>query len=313
MFSTWRSRLQSFLGDDDVRRRQAAAKPESVARGSDILLLRTLLAYLEDRQSAATSCDEAVPNAPVQPATAGLPETAALADTPPEASSPAAVSAADFERADETLAVGRRFIAEQRKTAEALLREIANLEERFAIQAKAAQAARAYAAAKEQADAAVILAQEAKEQAQSACANRRASAAQRKDADELVAESRADAQTSKAQVTELEQKVRHARQVAAEIASELDQREARAEQCAKKESEATANEARAEERVAASQVALLKAQHEALAAKDRAQALKRESLAAGPSAAGIGDVQSLARRIAEAASALTPDSSAGWN
>lgn len=332
MFNSWKLRFQSFI--DDGKRQDEAAEQESIAAESDITLLRSTLDYLHQRaisgsagnaeQSDVSPSTNTEPssvnetsNGPAQPdalaaepvANVEITEAIVVSYETPATAEPndTAETGEDAAEADKTLETAQRFIAEQRKIAEALLREVCAFEERFKNQAKAAQAARAYATAKEKTDSAAILAQQAKELVQSASVHRSAVAAELREAEANVAASHAEAQTANAAVADLEQRLRHAQQVAAEIAVTLHQREARVKECAATESAAAASEAQAAARVASCQTTLLEAEKEAQTAKEHADELISESLAGSPSFAGIREVQSLAARLADAASALTPE------
>lgn len=253
MFNTWK---------------RGPAKAREVADESDIALLRETLAYLQGRSAPDVATVRDVAKAPV----------AAPVTTP--------------DPPDESLATAQRFITEQRGIAEALLREVCALEQRLEIQAKAARAARVFAAAQQKAQEATSLAQEAADQADAAATNHTAAVLERKNADELLAT---------------------VRRMLAEIRAKLERSEAHAEACAAAETQAEAESAYAAQRVAETQTARERALQEAQAAREEAEALKSDAAAAAPSPAGIGEVQDLAKRIAEAAAALTPESPAGWN
>ncbi|HEX3367977.1 MAG TPA: hypothetical protein VHS56_00245, partial [Candidatus Cybelea sp.] len=204
---------------------------------------------------------------------------------------------------NEEIVAAQRLIIEQRKAAEALLREVCQLEQRFKTEASAAQAALDYAAAQEKADAAATLEQQARALVQAATQRRNAAAAERKGAAELAGTSRADAQSAKAAVEELERRLRDAKATAEIKFKEIAQSEALVKECADKESAAAAAEAQSRQRVATCQAAYVAAQKQAQTAKDLAEALKKE-LPAANGLSGISDVQSLAIKIAQEASAL---------
>jgi hypothetical protein len=216
-----------------------------------------------------------------------------------------------FVQTVEDVATGdalRRLIEEQRAAAEALLHELRTVEERLKIQVLAAEAAREFAAANEKADAAAIVEQQAKELAQDISERLRAMVAQREVAAALLPAAWRDAQAAKAEVAELEQLLHEGQQSAAETSLTLDRCHTRAEECAELERAAASEEGEALQRVAACEVAYLTAASAALAAKERAEALKRESLSAMETLTEINEVHRLAMRIAEAASALMPRS-----
>src|SRR5579875_854730 len=104
-------------------RQRTVPADKAAADESEVLLLREAMAYLQGDAGAS---------APPDPAPAPPPDSAE----------------------DGTLTTAQLFIAEQRKIAESLLREVCSLEAQLEVQARAARAAREYAAAKEQADAA---------------------------------------------------------------------------------------------------------------------------------------------------------------
>jgi chromosome segregation ATPase len=279
MFGPWKSR-------------RGESEPAAVANGSEMLLLRSMLDYLQDRASTSET-----------PPTA----TASLSGARPDRSE------ADTTQREETLETAQRFIADQRKIAEALLREVCTLEERLEIQLEAAQATRTYAEADQRAQTADGAARQAEELAVAATRNHQASQTQRREAEELVATSRGDAQTAEAAAKELEELLTHARRMVAEVSATLEQHEARAAECAAKERAAAGDATAAAQRVAAARNAAAEAEREARAAKERADNLKEAARASAPSFAGIADVQRLAQRISEAASALASESGAGWN
>lgn len=192
---------------------------------------------------------------------------------------------------DGALKAAQQLMAEQRKAAEALLREVSVLEERLKSEAQAAHAADEYAGLKSKVDNAAILEQQAKELAQTASERHGLLATERKHAENLAANARADAKAMRAQLAELEQL--------------LLQREAKASEAGQREAVAEREAAEAAERVIACQLACVAAEKEAKGAKERADALKKELPAATQSFAGITDVQALAVRIAEQATALT--------
>lgn len=80
------------------------------------------------------------------------------------------------------------LVAEQRKAAEALLLQVAELEQRLQTEAHAAQAAADYTAAKEKAEAAAIIEQQANDVARAALARHAALVAERQEADNRAKE-----------------------------------------------------------------------------------------------------------------------------
>lgn len=220
-----------------------------------------------------------LPAAETPPAPVAETPPAPAAETPPvemkvEIAMPIVETAAPN---DEALNGAHRLILEQRKAAEALLSEVCALEEQLKSEAKVAQAAAEFAAAGEKAKAAGILEQQAKELAKSASDRHRALATERKDVEMRIAE----------------------------LEKQLSVHQARAKECAAEEAAAERKAAEAAERVAACQAASVVAQKEAKTAQDRVEALKKELPQPAQNLAGINEVQSLAVRIAEQASALT--------
>jgi chromosome segregation ATPase len=211
-------------------------------------------------------------------------EERAVVQAPAPVQDPAASS-------DGALKAAQQLMAEQRKAAEALLREVAVLEDRLKNEAQAAQAAVDYDGARERVDKAATLEQQAKELAQTASERHGVLASERKHADNLAANARADAKALRAQLAELEQ--------------QLLQRESKASEAAQRENAAEREATEAAERVIACQLATVAAEKEAKEAKERADALKKELPGTTQGFAGITDVQALAVRIAEQATALT--------
>jgi hypothetical protein len=208
----------------------------------------------------------------------------AAAQAPPTAQDAAASS-------DGALKAAQQLMAEQRKAAEALLREVAVLEDRLKNEAQAAQAAVDYDGAREKVDKAALLEQQAKELAQTASERHGILATERKHAENLAANARADAKALRAQLAEIEQ--------------QLLQRESKASEALQRESVAEREATEAAERVIACQLATVAAEKEAKEAKERADSLKKELPGTPQGFAGITDVQALAVRIAEQATALT--------
>ena len=203
---------------------------------------------------------------------------------------------------DEALSAAQRLMAEQRKAAEALLSEVCALEERLKAEALEKNALGELRAANEKAEGAAILVQQAKELAQAALERHRALANERKSAEDLAAKTRADAEAAKATIVELQEQLREARQVAEQKASSIGQHEARAKECALQEAAAQREATDADARVVESQAACEVAANEAKAAEQRAAARKQQL--ATKMQNGVGEVQNLAQRIAEQASAL---------
>ena len=168
------------------------------------------------------------------------------------------------------------LVAEQRKAAEALLSQVAELEQRLQTEAHAAQAAADYTSAKEKAAAAAILEQQANELAHAAVERYNAVVAERQQAEKLVAATRADAETSKAKVAELQEQLREARRLSEESLSALAPRENRAKELAANEAAAQRKAAEAAASVTACQSARAQAEKEAEEARKWAEALTSE-------------------------------------
>ena len=210
-------------------------------------------------------------------------------------------------RATETSSVGpvsdglltatQRLIVEERKAAEALLREVLAREERLTSEAEAAQAAHEYAAAKEKVQAVALLEQEAREMVRAALELHEASASERKVAEELVARGSAQAETARQMVAELEQRLRDAQQSAAEIAAALHGHKARAAEFAAIESAAHSEELEAAELASNCEATRTAAEEEAEAARERAQALQ-------VACSDAGEAESLSEHIAQETTAI---------
>lgn len=168
------------------------------------------------------------------------------------------------------------LVAEQRKAAEALLSQVAELEQRLQTEAHAAQAAADYTSAKEKAAAAAILEQQANELAHTAVERYNAVVAERQQAEKLVASTRADAETSKAKVAELQEQLREARRLSEESLSALAPRENRAKELAANEAAAQRKAADAAASVTACQAARAQAEKDAEEARKWAEALTSE-------------------------------------
>lgn len=243
---------------------------------------------------------EAAPAAPTPaksveppPAEKALAEAKAVAVAKAETEERAAAPPEPAASTDGALKAAQQLMAEQRKAAEALLREVSVLEERLKTEAQAAQAADEYTSFKAKVENAAILEQQAKELAQTASERHGVLATERKHAENLAANARADAKALRAQLAELDQL--------------LLQRESKASEAAQREAVAEREAAEAAERVIACQLSCVAAEKEAKEAKERAEALKKDVPSATQGFAGITDVQALAVRIAEQATALTKE------
>ena len=245
---------------------------------------------------------------PPQAAAPQIERPAPIAPPARELEVQAAASVAADADGDESLTAQQRFVEEQRTTAEALLQGISTLEERFKSQAKAVQAGRAFASAQQKVEAAAEAERQAKAAAQSASERHNDLVAARTQADELLASVRAEAQAATTEVTDLERRLEDARQRSSRLVFALNQNETRAKECATNESAAAAEVETAAERFASCRQTLADAEREAQIAKEQADALRVEALAATQDLAELSDVHSLAMRIAEAASALASGS-----
>jgi hypothetical protein len=168
------------------------------------------------------------------------------------------------------------LVAEQRKAAEALLLQVAELEQRLQTEAHAAQATADYTAAKEKAEAAAILEEQANELAHAAVEHHGAVAAERQQADNLVVAARIEAETAKAKVAELQEQLREARQLADQSLAALEPREARAKVLGANEAAAQQEAAEATAGVTACRSARAQAEKDATEAQKRAESLSSE-------------------------------------
>jgi chromosome segregation ATPase len=274
---------------------------QSPSSDSEILRLKSAIADLKggnvqdgqyEAAPAAQSDAKSVEPPPAEKALAEAKAVVAKAETEERAAAQAPAPTQDpAASSDGALKAAQQLMAEQRKAAEALLREVSVLEDRLKNEAQAAQAAVDYDGARTKVDTAATLEQQAKELAQTASERHGILATERKHAENLAANARADAKALRAQLAEIEQ--------------QLLQRESKASEAAQRESVAEREATEAAERVMACQLATVAAEKEAKEAKERADALKKELPSTAQGFAGITDVQALAVRIAEQASALT--------
>jgi hypothetical protein len=205
---------------------------------------------------------------------------------------------------EETLSAAQKLIREQRKAAEALLLEACVLEERLKGEAKVAQATGEYSAAREKAEAALRLEQQAKDAARAVSDQRTTVATERRDAENAVAAARGDVKTSKTRVVELEQQLRDAKQAAEQALSMVGLREARVKECIAKEATAKRDGSEATARVVACETARMEAEKLAAAAEERVAKIKGNRSDPASDLAGLDDVRALAERIAKQASTL---------
>lgn len=315
MSSDWRARLGSFaaglgfnrLSDDFSDDAEAAGAPGETTAGTS--RLRRVLDDLKAGDPNAVVPNAVVPSngnssngtPPAEPAAPAVepaavepvlarpvaeqpamvePTKAPIEETPTAevAKFTASAPVLNGERKAETAMSDDVFllVAEQRKAAEALLLQVAELEERLQTEAHAAQAAADYTSAKEKAEAARILEQQANELAHAAVERHSAVLTERQEADKLVATTRADAETAKANVAKLQDQLRDARRLSDESLSALAPRENRAKELAANEAAAQRKAAEAAASVSACQAARAQAEKEAEEAKKWAETLTSE-------------------------------------
>jgi hypothetical protein len=273
---------------------------QSQRSDAEVLRLKSAIADLkggnvqDGQYEAAPAAQSDAKNVEAPPAEKALAEAKAVvakAETDERAAQGPAPAQAAPASSDGALKAAQQLMAEQRKAAEALLREVAVLEDRLKNEAQAAQAAVDYDGARAKVEKAAMLEQQAKELAQTASERHGILATERKHAENLAANARADAKALRVQLAEIEQ--------------QLLQRESKASEAAQRENVAEREATEAAERVVACQLATVAAEKEAKEAKERAEILKKELPGTTQGFAGITDVQALAVRIAEQASALT--------
>ena len=221
MSSDWRTRLGSFAAGIGIHRLSDGFSDDTQATeasGETTAETSRLRRLLDDLK-------------------AGDPNAAAPSNgSPPvEAAAPAIEPVAPVlngERKAETTMSDDVFllVAEQRKAAEALLLQVAELEQRLQTEAHAGQAAADYKSAKEKAEAAAILEQQASELAHTAAEHHSTVLAQRREADNLLVTTRANAEAAKAKVAALQEQLRDARRLADQSVSALEPCEARAKE-----------------------------------------------------------------------------------
>jgi chromosome segregation ATPase len=293
--SDWRARLGSFaagigfnrLSDDFSDAAEAGVPGEATAETSRLRRLLDDLKAGDPNAVVPSAGNSSNGTPPVEPATPAVEPVAAVepARAPIEEKPKAEVAkitasapVLNGERKAETAMSDDVFllVAEQRKAAEALLLQVAELEQRLQTEAHAAQAAAEYTSAKEKAEAAAILEQQANELAHAAVEHHNAVLAERQEADKLVAATRADAETAKAKVADLQDQLRDARRLSDQSLSALAPRENRAKELAANEAAAQRKAAEAAASVAACQSARAQAEKEAGEAQKRAEALTTE-------------------------------------
>lgn len=294
MLGSWKSQFRSLVTDESARRKASGVIASTdINEDPQVLRLRNTLADLKQHDEATDVRDEAAP-APAE-VTEEVPAPVPHELEPPQAE-------ADH---GEELSPAQRLVAQQRKTAEALLREVCALEGRLKMEAHAAQAAAEYATAKAKADDAARLEREAKAKAHEASERHGALTAERKTAEEMAAAARANAVEAGSKVAALEQELREAQQRLDVARTARDRHESRAKDSAAQETIAAREAAQAADRVASSHAARAAAEKIARAAQEGAEAAKSDLPAGTKSLAGISDVQNLAKRLAEEASALS--------
>jgi hypothetical protein len=198
----------------------------------------------------------------------------------------------------------QRLAAEQRKAAEALLLEACVLEQRIAYESKVEAASLEYAKAKEKADSAAILEQQAKELAQASAERYVAVVSERKEAEQLNATCRSATDAARMQVAALEDQLREAQRFAEETSQTLRTQEQRVAEVVAREVTAEREASEAAGRVTACLQTREAAEKEAKTAQQRAEAVKHSLPSDNVDFAGMQDVRALAARIAEQASAL---------
>jgi hypothetical protein len=253
-------------------------------------------ALQEQRRAAAEAAKKAGEDKPASPDISKPTATSA-----PAAASSSSTSPGLPEHRDGGFVEAQQLAAEQRKAAEALLLEACVLEERLSLEANAAKASSEFKVAKEKADGAAILEQQAKELAQSSAERHSSVVLERKEAENLAGTCRVAVDTAISQVTQLEMQLEEAKRVAEETRSMLQTNEQRVAECAAREATAEREVAEASGRVASCQTARETADQEARVAQERADSLKSALPSLSANFASIDDVRKLAARIAEQA------------
>lgn len=213
--------------------------------------------------------------------------------------------AAEVIEIDPATTEALRLIADQRKAAEALLSETRALEDQIKNAAVAAQATRAYQAAKSKADAALTKVtavaaaeEEAKKRSESLVHDHSVLAGELKSIEEIVALKRHEADAAKAEIAELERKLGEIQRTAQTVFSDLALHESRARECTVRETAAARSAAEAAARTASHKSEREAAEAAAQAAHERAELLKA-ALPATQDAGAIEDLQRLTARITE--------------
>jgi hypothetical protein len=199
---------------------------------------------------------------------------------------------------DDATTEALRLIVEQRKAAEALLFEACALEDRLKNEAERVQAAAEYAAAEDKVESAAIEERKAKQLALTKRERHAALATEQKGLEELIATKHAEREAARVKITELEQLLAETQRSAEQIFSVVAAHEARAKECVEEQTALEPEATEAAVRVTACQAEREAAEMAARAAKQRVEALKKESLI---DAAGIEEARTLAARIAEQA------------
>jgi hypothetical protein len=204
----------------------------------------------------------------------------------------------------ETLSTAQNLVAEQRRVVESLLIEVRALEDRLNTEVTAAQADETYKAAKEKVARLAHLEQQANEVLHAAAARHDAALTERKETERLAVAARTEADGAQARVTGLEQQLKEAQLTAAQAVSLATQRESKAKECGEKETTAQRELVDATDRATACRADSTAAATEASALKEAADNLKNQLPTTAPNLAGVNDVQALASRIAQHATAL---------
>jgi hypothetical protein len=220
------------------RLHKPTARNENAVGGSEILLLRRMLEYLDQG-------------------------TTALSPSGPERD--------DVDEA-------RRVVLEQRSAAEALLAKLLEIEERLKLQIGLRDANAAYVSAREKAEAIAATIERTRDGVVAAATQRQSFSAKRRKAEELAAAARSDAARTADAVAELEELLRQAQQLLSQAQATILERDARSRECSAAERDAVAREMQAREVLAKREAELAAAHLETLELKGRAEALRSDLL-----------------------------------
>jgi chromosome segregation ATPase len=287
------------------------------------------IAQSTERERATQAGRKREVAAVAEPAAAAAPAEAPKAETPkaeaPKAEAPKAetakaeapkVEAGVIEspaepaaEVDPATSEALRIIADQRAAAEALLSETRALEDQIKNAAAAAQATRAYQAAKtkastavEKAEAAALAENEAKQRADSLVHDHSLLSNELKSIEQIVASKRSEANAAKAEIADLEHKLSELQHASQTVFADLAHHESRARECTSRETAAARSAAEAAARAASRKAEREAAEALVQAASERAELLKAE-LPAVQDAGAIEDLKRLTARITEQAQA----------